>query len=121
MSVIGVRHAGGRGPKVNVRLPDGSCCWLPVSWTSLGAPVPGAPRLAGELPDFLALRKLVWTFAERCGAADGATGSDPAAAGAAGVGGTLAALAVGAASGAHTPDPGTVASDAADAVRGAER
>ena len=117
MSVIGLRHAGCRGLKVNVRLPDGSSCWLPVAWTSLGAPVAGSPRLAGELPDFLALRNLVWALAERCGVVDGGR-SDPAARGVAGVGGTLAALGDGAASGAGTPSPGTVAGDDPDGGEG---
>ena len=48
MAVIGVRNAGLRGLKLNVRLPDGSSCWLPVPWTSLGRSYPGVPRLAGS-------------------------------------------------------------------------
>ena len=117
VSVIGVRNAGVRGLKVKVRLPDGSQCWLPAAWTSLGAPAGGAAGLAGELPDFLALRNLVWTLAERCGTADGGR-SHPAAAGAAGVGGTLAALADGAGSRADTAGAGTGAGDAAGRGQG---
>ena len=117
VAVIGLRSAGHRGLRVKVRLPDGSSCWLPESWTSLGVPAAGAPRLAGELPDFLALRTLVWTLAERRGAADGGR-SHTAPAGAAGVGGTLAALAGGAASGAGTAGPGTVEGDDPDGAGG---
>ena len=113
MAVIGVRNARRRGRKVKVRLPDGSSCWLPLSLTSLGAPVADAPRLAGELPDRLALRNRVGTLAERCGTGDGEI-ADTAAAGAAGVGGTLAALAERAASGAGTAAAGTGADDDSD-------
>ncbi len=92
MSVIGVRNIGLRGLRVKVRLPDGSTCWLPASWTSLGAREPDSRRLAGELPDFVALCNLVRALAQRCSSAqDG--GSDETAAGAAGARAALAAVA----------------------------
>ena len=110
VAVIGVRNAGRRGLRVKVRLPDGSSCWLPLSWTSLGGPAADAPQLAGELPDWLAWRNVVRTLAERCGTGDGER-ADTAAAG---VGGTLAALAERAASGAGTAAAGTGADDDSD-------
>ena len=113
MAVLGLRNAGRRGPKLKVRLPDGSSCWLPLAWTSLGAPPPGAPRLVGEWEDFLALHDLVEALAARCKAGDGGR-ADAAAAGAAGVGGALAALADAAGDGPGAPGTGAGACDDAD-------
>ena len=59
VTVIGLRNTGIRGQKVKLRLPDGTMCWLPLSWTSLGAAPADGPRLAGTLSDFVALRNLL--------------------------------------------------------------
>ena len=119
MSVIGVRNTGRRGLKVKVRFPDGSECWLPASWTSLGAAAPDTPRLVGNLPDFVALRNLVCTLAERCGAGHHGV-PDTVAAGSARARSTLATMADSAACASETPGGGTGEDDGADGEDGDE-
>ena len=97
VTVIGLRNTGIRGQKVKLRLPDGTMCWLPLSWTSLGAAPADGPRLAGTLSDFVALRNLLCILEERCGAVDGARATGAPAADGAGVGGAVGSLARGAA------------------------
>ena len=92
VTVIGLRNTGTRGQKVKLRLPDGTICWLPLSWTSLGAAPADGPRLAGTLSDLVALRNLLCVLEERCGAVDGARATGVPLPDGAGVGRTVGAL-----------------------------
>ena len=120
VTVIGLRNAGHRGQKAKLRLPDGSICWLPLSWTSLGACDAASPRLGGTLSDFVALRNLLSIFDERCGGGD-AGGSGAASSGSAGVGGTLAPLAQCAGTGPGAAGSGTGPGDDPDGGWGEDR
>ncbi|MYI70750.1 MAG: hypothetical protein F4103_19115 [Boseongicola sp. SB0673_bin_14] len=89
VKVIERRRGGGSHHKLNlhVELPDGVRMWLPATWTSLDARDPDAPKLLGELPDFIRLRNLLDDLERRLEATDG-QGTGTVAAGASGVGAT---------------------------------
>ncbi len=98
--VIERRRGGGSHHRLNlhVELPDGVRIWLPATWTSLEARDPDAPKLLGELPDFIRLRNLLDDLERRREATDG-QGTGTVAAGSSGVGGTRGEVAPGSAPG----------------------